>query len=174
MSFTPAQQPALRALLALAWERHATEEGIAGPVPRCVKRARCGACAYCRWYEQTLFAATGRTSTTECNAGRDYDRFMRELEIVAQAGIVWQMKCYEGDSTRLLHELRETFGQPALDAHRVTGDYLLATARQAFGPDLPGLWKLSREQCVMVLGEVKRWLRRRLKQEAPDAAVLPF
>lgn len=169
MPFSRAQQPELRSLLALAWKGHCEEEGIS-PVDRC-KGNRCGDCAYCSWYEQTLFQETGHTSTTECNAGRDYDLFMAELERIGRAGIKWQMKVHRGDAVRIMHELREAVGQYADEM--VDEDYLRSVAQQALQLSyLPELKDLNREQLIFLLGEVKRWLRRKAKKErftAPPA-----
>lgn len=156
MSFSRAQQPEFRALVFAAWTAHCRHEGLA----LSVKPDR-------EWYEQELFIATRHTSTSDCNAGRDYDLAMARFEELAGTGIKWQMKVHHGDANRMLHDLGEEFGEEALKRHRVNEDYLRATARQSLRLDyLPELSKLSRKQCVLVLGEVKRWLRRAIKRDA--------
>ena len=162
MGFSRAQQPEFRKLLAAAWARHCADEGI---VP--AKPAR-------EWYEQELFAAVRVTSTTECNAGRDYDLVMAHFEALARAEIKWQMRVHSGDGKRLLHELRAVVGEDDLEAHGVDEDYLRAVAQRELRLDYrPELSALSREQCIVVLGEVKRWLRRAKKHAAAEAAAIP-
>jgi len=162
VSFSRAQQPEFRKLLALAWARHCAAEGIV-PVPAKHDRG---------WYEQELFAAVRKTSTTECNAGRDYDLVMAHFEALARAGIKWQMRVHNGDGRRLLHELRAAVGEDVLDAHGVDEAYLLRVAQHGW-PHIAELAELSREQCITVLGEVKRSLRRAKQHDAAEAAAIP-
>lgn len=93
---------------------------------------------------------------------------MAHFEALGRVGIKWQMKLHSGDAVRIMHELREAVGSFA-DQH-VDEDYLRATAQQALrldGP--PALKDPKREQLIFVLGEVKRWLRRRPKELKPVA-----
>ena len=164
MSFSREQQPRFRALVAAAWRVHCVDEGI--PVTAKVGR---------EWYEQELFFATRKTSTTECGAGRDYDLAMAHFEELGRAGITWQMRLHTGDGRRLLHELREAVGEDALDAHGVDEDYLRAVARRMLRVDFePELGALSREQCILVLGEVKRWLRGAARAARADGSAPPL
>ncbi len=168
MSFSRAQQPELRKLLSQAWPAHCREvEG--DEADKCRTSSRCGRCGYCSWYEQLLFTETGHTSSTDCNAGRDYDLVMAELERIARAGIKWQMKVHRGDATRLLHQLREAVGEYA-DA--VDEDYLRAVAQNGLQlAEPPELRLLTREQLIIILGEVKRSLRRKKKNDEASGFV---
>lgn len=171
MSFSRAQQPELREYLRLAWAAHCRHEGMDAE-ERC-RGSRCGQCDYCAWYEDLLEGATGHRSTTACNAGRDYDFFMRDLEAVHGESIKWQMRAFRGDATRMLHELR-SLG----DEHELDEEYLRGVARQMLRTEeLPELHTLSREVLVRILGEVKRFVRRRLKRAAepqPHGVEVPF
>jgi hypothetical protein len=167
VSFTRAQQPELRAYLGLAWQAHCQAEGIdAGG--RCRGSKRCGACAYCAWYEEVLEGATGHRSTTECNAGRDYDRFMRDLEAIHGQSIKWQMRAFGGDARRILHQIGEVCAE-----HGIDEDYLRAVARRGFGPTAE-LHLLEAGQLLVVLGEVKRHVRRQAKRAKEEDTNEPF
>lgn len=162
MSFSRAQQPEWQELIAAAWRAHCTHEGI--ELTKKPDRS---------WYEQELFLATGQTSTSDCNAGRDYDLAMAHFEGLAGVGIKWQMRVHSGDAKRLLHELRAE-----VDAHDIDEDYLRGVARRRLRLDeLPALETISRENLVLILGEVKRFCRRRLKHEKEASVVqenIPF
>lgn len=165
MSFSRAQQPELRQLVGLAWVAHCRAEGIK-PADRCRGSKRCGECAFCAWYEGELEAATGHRSTTDCNAGRDYDFAMAQFEEIWGGSIKWQMKKYSGDAKRILHELQGVAG-----GHQVDEDYLRAAAKRSLRMAVaPELHTLSRERLIMVMGEVKRHLRRRAKRELEAVA----
>ncbi len=162
MSFSRAQQPELRASLAWAWAAHCRADGLAEAIGSQCLRKRCGqaGCDYCSWYEAVLEGATGQRSSTLCNAGRDYDFFMRDLEVIHGRSIRWQMKAFGGDANRILHGLREVS-----DEHGLDEDYLRGVARRMLKrDDLPELHTLSREVLIEILGEVKRFVRRRLKR----------
>lgn len=175
MSFSRAQQPAWQKMLDEAWAAHLLSQGEA-QVPRCKCKVRGSDCGCCRWYLQELFFATGQHSTSECNAGRDYDRAMAHFESIAGNGIKWAMKIHSGDANRLLHELRATVG-----GYEIDEDYLRGVARQMLQTEeLPELEKLSRKQLILILGEVKRYVRRHLREvkleeladELPEGAVI--
>lgn len=149
MSFSRAQQPAWQTMIRAAWNAHCLHESIA-PVPAKWDRS---------WYEQELYYAVKKTSTSDCNAGRDYDRAMAHFEALAGVGIKWQMKLHSGDAVRLLHELREAVGDYDIDE-----DYLRGVAQRMLKLEvLPALETLKREQLILILGEVKRYIRRHLK-----------
>lgn len=158
MGFSRAQQPGFRVMVAAAWSAHCRAEGCeAGAKP---DRA---------WYERELVFATGHHSTADCNAGRDYDRAMAHFEEIAGTGIKWQMRIHTGDAVRLLHELRQE-----VEAHDIDEDYLRGVARRMLRrDDLPELERLSREQLILILGEVKRFCRRRLKHATPEPVSEP-
>lgn len=158
MSFSRPQQPEFRSLVLHAWQAHCRAEGI----PATPKPDR-------SWYEQELFFSTGQHSTADCNAGRDYDRAMAHFESIAGGSIKWQMRIHTGDAVRLLHELRRE-----VEAYDIDEDYLRGVARRMLRTEhLPELERLTREQLILILGEVKRFCRRRLKTEGAPAEQLP-
>jgi hypothetical protein len=162
MGFSKAQQPGFRAMVFAAWVAHCRAENQ--PVTAKPDRS---------WYERELVFATSHHSTADCNAGRDYDRAMAHFEELSGTGITWQMKIHNGDAHRLLHELRKE-----VDAHDIDEDYLAGVARRMCGGrDVP-LAQLSREKLIAILGEVKRYCRRRLKADPaaePAAEIdIPF
>lgn len=167
MSFSRAQQPGFRDMLNAAWAVVCREWPAA---MRC-KGKRCGECHFCAWYEGELLEATGHSSTTECNAGRDYDFAMAHFEAIAGAGIIWQMRVHTGDAKRILFQLGEVKADHGLDEA-----YLRACAKRALkAATAPELSTLSKPQLVLILGEVKRSLRRAVKREEATGAIdIPF
>lgn len=141
-------------VLAAAWVAHCREDGIV-PVPGKPDRD---------WYEQELFYAVGKTSTTECDRGRDYDRVMAHFEGLGRTGIKWQMKVHGGDFVRMQHELRKAVGAAA---DGVTEEYLRAVVRRMrtrvgrpVPAELPALKDVSKPELIAAMGEIKRALRR--------------
>lgn len=168
MSFTGRQQPELREYLALAWNAHCTGLGVVAEAVKCLRGKRCRACAFCTWYEDTLEAATGNRSTTDCNAWRDYDYFMRELELIHRQAIKWQMKAANGDVRRLLHGVCEIaagrqFGEPFL-----RGLAMKALKLSAW----PGWERLDERQIGIVAEGLKAHARHLRDCEAPEALAL--
>jgi len=109
------------------------------------------------WYEQELKEATGHDSTKRCNAGRDYDHAMERFEVISGDGIKWQMKIYSGDANRILFLLDEVCTD-----HGIDGDYLRGVAKRMLKANYrPELHLLSVDQLLIILGEVKRFVRRR-------------
>lgn len=155
MSFSRAQQPEFRKLVAAAWQQHVRETGAT----KAQERA---------WYEAELWEATGHDSTTDCNAGRDYDLACAHFEALAGVSIRWQMKVHSGDATRIIWHLDEITRKHGIDA-----PYLRGIARQALRcEELPELADLPREQLIQILGETKRFVRRR-KHRAEVSAEPP-
>ncbi len=154
MSFSRRQQPEWQALIRAAWSAH------------CLAETTTVAPKFDRsWYEQELFAATGHYSSADCNSGRDYELAMAHFEVIAGNSIKWQMKAHSGDARRILHELRESVGE-----HEIDEDYLRGVAKRMLRLTyLPQLETLSRQQLIIILGEVKRFIRRRLQHVAPTA-----
>ena len=169
MSFSSGQQPELRNYVALSWAAHCMAVGIHSSAGRCKgmkKGKRCGSCDFCVWYGDALEGATGHRSSTVCNAGRDYDFFMRDLEVIHGQSIKWQMKAFQGDAVRMLHEIRVVSAECELDE-----DYLRGVAMRMLQTEaIPELHTLSREVLIRILGEVKRFVRRKLKRELPATA----
>lgn len=153
MGFSEGQQPALRQYLAMAWAEHCRQAG-ASVASRCPKSKRCGladSCDYCAWYESVLEGATGETSTTACNAGRDYEQFMRALELIHEQGIAWQVKAERGNLRRLEWLLEE-----AVPGKRYSLEYIRGIAKKALKRDqAPDLEKLSGAEQRIVLDALK-------------------
>jgi len=160
MGFSRAQQPEFRALVAAAWIAECKREGRAVSL----KPER-------DWYERELTLATGHDSTCDCNAGRDYDLAMAHFEALAGGSIKWGMRIYSGDVKRMLHELRKDCAEVAIRAAGVNEEYLLRALQRGFGTRQP--WEVSREDLIVIVGEVKRHVRRRLAagKEEPDWTV---
>lgn len=146
MGFSRHQQPAFRILVKQAWAVHCRTEGMDVKHPS--ERS---------WYEAELLAATGHASTKNCGAGRHYDLAMAHFEELAMAGIEWQLRVYSGDAKRIIHVL-----QQYCDKHDVDADYLRRVARNGYGKDAE-LHTLTRDQLIVILGEVKRFVRRRVR-----------
>lgn len=160
MSFSGSQQPELRGYLTLAWSTRV--QSIGGEAtPKCLKGKRCQTCAFCLWYGDVLEAATGYRSTTECNAGRDYDAFMSALEEIHGQSIKWKMRLYSGDARRMMHELQRDLGAEALTEAGVDEGYLKRALQRGFGTREP--WKVPHADLIVILGEVKRYVRRLVK-----------
>jgi hypothetical protein len=161
MSFSRAQQPAFRQMVKEAWLAVGRDvlQGQAGALKSTPDRD---------WYEQELYYATGCTSSTECDAGHDYDFAMAHFEELAGAGIRWQMKVKNGDAKRLIYNV-----QKIARGFNCDEAYLRGIARQALGTaHLPALDKLTPEQRVTVLRAVKIEVRRlKARGEEPHLPV---
>ncbi len=166
MSFSRPQQPELRTYITLAWSAHCRAEGREDF--RCSSSKRCGACAYCGWYEAVLDKATGHRSTTDCDAGRDYDCFMAALEEIHGQSIKWKMRLFTGDVRRMMHELRKSVGTAALTAAGVDEEYLKRALRHGFGTREP--WTVPKADLIVILGEVKRYVRRHKSGQEKELA----
>jgi hypothetical protein len=142
MGFSRGQQPEFRQLIAAACQ-------FCGIDPK--------GSEYRAWYEAALFRAVGKTSTTECDAGGDYDWVMAQFEEMASAGIKWQLRAAKGDAKRMLHEIRKTCGAAA----DVDEDYMLRIGARALGVDrCPPLYRLTREQRETILVACKQHIVR--------------
>jgi hypothetical protein len=142
MGFSRGQQPEFRKLIATAAK-------YCGVDPKGAE--------YRAWYEAALFNAVRKTSTTECNAGRDYDFVMAEFEVLGQSGIKWQRKAATGDANRMVHEIRRTCGA----ASDVDESYMLRIGAQALGLDrCPPLHRLAPEQLQTILVACKQHVTR--------------
>lgn len=160
MSFTRGQQPEFRTLLNRAWPKASEFDPSLDVGDRC-KAKRCGECSFCRWYEELLFAATGHRSTTDCNAGRDYEFVMRALEAIIGDSIKWHLKAAGGDANRIRHELRSLCTD-----HEISDSYMQRIARQALKLDEPpALEDMSRDQLATVLIACKQHVTRQLVAE---------
>jgi hypothetical protein len=136
--FSPAQRPELNAYLALAWVAHCRRERLDQVIGARCLRKRCeeAGCVYCTWYEDMLEAATGHRSSKECNAGRDFEWFMADLEEVHGQDIKWQMKKFGGDARRILHAIEQVSAGAA-----ISEEYLRKIATNALREhDTPVEW----------------------------------
>lgn len=147
MSFSKNQQPEFRTLVFAAWAAECKRDGrqVTAKPDR-------------DWYEQALYRAVRKTSTTECDAGHDYDFVMAHFEALAGVSIKWQMRVYSGDVKRILWWLQKDCGDADLRRLGVNEDYLLRMVRSGYGQKKP--WELEKEERQTILGEVKRWVRR--------------
>src|SRR5690606_15390577 len=93
---TKRQQPEFRVVVAKAWKSHCNgNEGL----ERDKVQQR-------EWYEEQLEECTGKRSTKELSAGRDYDKSMAHFEAIAGDSIKWQMRLHNGDARRIIHTIR--------------------------------------------------------------------
>jgi hypothetical protein len=146
MGFSRAQQPLWQALKAAAWLARCKREGW----PLTLKIDR-------DWYEQELFHATGKTSSTDCDAGRDYNLAMAHFEGLAGTGIRWQMRLYDQDVKRMMQVLRSDFRESDLKVAGVNEEYVLRCIRNGFGSKKP--WQMTRAELTAVLTGLKRHVR---------------
>lgn len=161
MSFTRGQQPEFRTLLERAWQTSCELDSSLDQGARCRKSKRCGECCYCLWYVGLLESSTGHRSTTDCNAGRDYDFVMRALEAIIGDSIKWHMKAAGGDANRIRHELRALS-----EKHEIDDRYMQRIAKQALRLDsAPALENMKPEQLVTVLIACKQHVTRKLVAE---------
>lgn len=150
MSFSRAQQPEFRLLVAKAWREHCREHGLdCTPKP---DRA---------WYETELQLATGKSSTSDCNAGSDYEAAMSHFEALSGDGIKWQMRQFRGPANRIEHALKKLCAD-----HEIAEDYMQRIARHSLRvEELPELHKLSKEQLLTILRACKQYVTRKLVAE---------
>jgi hypothetical protein len=161
VGFVRGQQPELREYLALAWNAHCDREGVE-KAAKCLKGKRCGECGYCQWYGDVLEAATGHRSTTECDAGRDYDFFMRDLEEIHGMSLKWSLRAFRGDAKRILHDVQKLCADNLISEEYLQriGATKLKLAR------LPELHLLTKEQLATIRIAVKQHVTRGLVAKA--------
>lgn len=166
--FSKAQHGHYRPLVAQAWLRHCAIAKIA-PHPFDDELAICRA-----WYEAELEAATGETTTTRLDRGRDFTGAMAHFETIVGESIYWNCRLYGDDARRIAFNLREV-----VQANEVDEVYMRGMARRmlrlADDDPLPTLEEMTSEQLIIIMGELKRFLRRGgrpgVKQ---DQEALPF
>ena len=151
--FTPGQQRKYRPLVEAAWTKHCELERLpASPADDDNK-------AFRSWYEEELQEATGKPSTTFCDRKRDFTRAMAHFEAIVSESIYWQCRLYGEDARRIAWNIREI-----CSANEVDEEYMRAMARRMLrlGNDcpLPALEAMDYEQLVIIMGELKRFLRR--------------
>lgn len=161
--FSRKQQGYFRPLVDQAWLRHCAIAKIA-PHPYDENLAGCRT-----WYEAELEAATGETSTTKLDRRRDFTAAMAHFETIVGESIYWNMRLYGDDARRIAFNLREV-----VQANEVDEVYMRAMARRMLrlhdDDPLPELSDMEPEQLIIIMGELKRFLRRGgqpgVKQEA--------
>jgi hypothetical protein len=165
MSFSRAQHIThYRPMVDRAWKRlydsSPALQDLAPPQRKVARR---------EWYERELAAATGKKSSEQCNAGKDFEKAMAHFEAIAGDSIEWQLKLYTGDARRILHEIRDLVRHHDLDE-----DYARGIARQALKLDaLPDITELDAKDLVVVLRALKIQVARPRQSTAP-ARELPF
>jgi hypothetical protein len=161
--FSRKQHGYYRPMVAAAWLRHCSFSNIA-PHPYSDDLALCRA-----WYEAELEAATGETSTTRLDRKRDFTAAMAHFETIAGESIYWNCRLYGDDARRIAFNLREV-----CRTNEVDEDYMRGMARRMLrlhdDDQLPELSKMTSEQLLIIMGELKRFIRRggkpRVHQEA--------
>lgn len=150
--FSQAQHGRFRPMVEAAWQRSCALDPtlLQGVDKDATKRA---------WYEAELEAATGETSTTKLDRKRDFTDAMAHFEALVGESIFWQMRQHGDDARRIAFNLREIVQQNDVDEV-----YMRAMARRMLRiPDdepLPELGKMTYEQLIIIMGELKRFLRR--------------
>lgn len=150
--FTRKQQGVFRPMVLAAWQRHCRLDSSA-------LQAADKAAARRAWYEAELEAATGQTTSAKLDPKRDFEAAMAHFETEAGAGIDWNLRVYGADARRIAFNIREI-----CQANEVDEDYMRGMARRSlrlgeFDP-LPELASLEYEQLIILMGELKRFLRR--------------
>lgn len=146
MSFSRAQQGPFRVLVKSAWER------VGDGVPFDKKKHA----AHLAWYEEQLEAATGKTSTTQCNPNEDYEDAMSHFECIWGGSIKWQMKRAGGNMRRMLYTIRQRAAKFDVDEAYLEG----IAQRQLKLPQRVPLEELKPEELVNVRTAIFMQLQR--------------
>lgn len=129
MAFTRAQQKEFFPLKAAAWQIHAARQGLDLKNKELLDA----------WYRGQLEQATGKASTTECNAGRHFERACAWFEELGELGIKYQLRLLAGDLKRIKFAVSKInpswLAQFRSDAQLQT--YLDGVTCQAFRRDQP-------------------------------------
>lgn len=151
--FTPGQQRHYRGVVGDAWTRYCELNRL--PLTPAIDDNK----PYRAWYETELKYCTGKTSTAHCNRKRDFDQAMAHFESIAENGIYWQTRIYGADARRIAWNIRDLVA-----ANEVDEDYMRGMARRMLrlGDDcpLPALEQMEDAQLIIIMGELKRFLRR--------------
>lgn len=150
--FTTKQQGYYRPMVAAAWARACQLDPtlLLGVDKAATERA---------WYENELMLATGETSTTKLDRKRDFTAAMAHFETIVGESIYWNMRLHGDDARRIVFNLREVVQENEVDEV-----YMRAMARRMLRLDdtdhLPDLGEMTSEQLLIIMGELKRFLRR--------------
>jgi hypothetical protein len=158
--FTPAQQGHYRPLVQQAWEAHAKRNGLAvtGDLfadPQTAIRDP----NFRAWYEDELEAATGKRSTCQCDRKRDFTKAMAHFEAIVGDSIFWQMKLHGDDARRIAWNIREVVRQNDVDEVYMRGIARRMLRLEDADP-LPELEQMQYRELLIIMGELKRFLRR--------------
>jgi hypothetical protein len=163
--FSTKQQGHYRPMVEAAWKRACQLDAtlLQGADKAATKRV---------WYENELEVATGKRSTLDLDRKRDFTAAMAHFETIVGESIYWNMRLYGDDARRVAFNLREICRESDVDE-----DYMRSMARRMLRlsptQPLPELGQMSYQQLIIIMGELKRFLRRggrpHVKQEA-----LPF
>lgn len=151
--FSPGQQKHYRPLLEAAWITHCRTEKIPASLPTDDNKA------FRSWYEEELKIATGKPSTKFCDRKRDFTHAMAHFESIVGESIFWQIRLYGDDARRIAWNIRDI-----VRANEVEEDYMRGMARRmlrlADDCPLPSLDQMEYEDLIVIMGELKRFLRR--------------
>lgn len=151
--FTPGQQKHYRPLVDQAWAKHCERN------PAVLREAVDKAAARGAWYEEELKEATGKPSTSFCDRKRDFTKAMAHFEAILGESIFWQMRLYGDDARRIVWNIQEL-----VRVNEVDEQYMRGIARRMLRLDdtcpLPPLEAMEYEQLLIIMGELKRFLRR--------------
>jgi hypothetical protein len=152
--FSPGQQGHYRPMVEAAWARvcDLARRPFTPPDKKLNPEFR-------RWYEAELDIATGKTSTEHCDRKRDFTNAMAHFEAIAQNGIYWNTRLYGDDARRVAWNIREVIRKNDVDENYMRG--MVRNSLQLSDDDpLPELEKVSYKLLLVIMGELKRWLRR--------------
>jgi|GEM_PF-1523260 len=152
--FTPGQQGHYRPVVQAAWDRHCQLARLPeSPADKKTNRT------FRLWYEDELESATGKRSTEHCDRKRDFTHAIAHFEAIAENSIFWQTRLYGDDARRIAWNIREI-----VRANEVEEDYMRGMARRmlrlADDCPLPTLDQMEYEDLIIIMGELKRFLRR--------------
>lgn len=145
--WTPAQQGKIRPVVDEAWARHARDESI-DPKDKAARRA---------WYEATLFAATGKRSSKDCDRGDDFDDSWAAFEAIAATNFEGQIAQATGrlKRVRFLMDKARTGSAREFSTDAALAAWLLGIARQSGHPaesiaEIPGdNWRTIRRAAII-------------------------
>jgi hypothetical protein len=162
--FTPAQQGLFRPLVEQAWRAHrqrfARTTSTAALFPSEAKAEhKAEQAAFRKWYEDELESCTGNRTTADCDRRRDFETLMAHFEQIVGDSIYWTQRVYGADARRVAWNIQEI-----CRANEVDEDYMRGIARRMLRLDetapLPALEQMTYQQLVIIMGELKRFLRR--------------
>lgn len=162
--FTPGQQGRFRPLVEQAWRAHSerygrTTTGSLFPTDDSKAAQKAEQAAFRQWYEDELESCTGNRTTAACDRRRDFETVMAHFEQIAGNSIYWTTRVYGADARRVAWNIQEI-----CRSNEVDEDYMRGMARRMLRLDetspLPALEQMTYQQLVIIMGELKRFLRR--------------